>query len=107
MKSILVILNDGKYIIDKDKLIICQSNVSTEILKSIYPRAIVNPLEDWTGGFNVDTGAINRKLGSDMGRAVTGSGLDLSSTKDITAFVLVFPPQDEEDKFQILPYFWL
>lgn len=42
-----------------------------------------------------------------MGRAVTGSGLDLSSTTDITAFVLVFPPLDEEDKFQILPYFWL
>ncbi|MGR7840165.1 S-adenosylmethionine synthetase N-terminal domain-containing protein [Finegoldia sp. P3-F-LR] len=66
---------DGKYILDGDKLIICQSNVSTEILKSIYPRAIVNPLGDWTGGFNVDTGATNRKLGSDMGRAVTGGGL--------------------------------
>ena len=66
---------DGKYILDGDKLIICQSNVSTEILKSIYPRAIVNPLGNWTGGFNVDTGATNRKLGSDMGRAVTGGGL--------------------------------
>ena len=66
---------DGKYILDRDKLIICQSNVSTEILKSIYPKAIVNPLGDWTGGFNVDTGATNRKLGSDMGRAVTGGGL--------------------------------
>ena len=66
---------DGKYILDRDKLIICQSNVSTEILKSIYPRAIVNPLGNWTGGFNVDTGATNRKLGSDMGRAVTGGGL--------------------------------
>lgn len=66
---------DGKYVLDGDKLIICQSNVSTEILKSIYPRAIVNPLGDWTGGFNVDTGATNRKLGSDMGRAVTGGGL--------------------------------
>ncbi|MFQ8698414.1 MAG: S-adenosylmethionine synthetase N-terminal domain-containing protein [Peptoniphilus harei] len=66
---------DGKYILDGEKLIICQSNVSTEILKSIYPRAIVNPLGDWTGGFNVDTGATNRKLGSDMGRAVTGGGL--------------------------------
>ena len=30
---------------------------------------------DWTGGYNVDTGATNRKLGSDMGRAVTGGGL--------------------------------
>ena len=32
-------------------------------------------------------------------------GLDLSSTTDITAFVLVFPPLDEDDKFQILTYF--
>ena len=40
------------------------------------------------------------------GRVCYG-GLDLSSTTDITAFVLVFPPLDEDDKFQILPYFWL
>ena len=40
------------------------------------------------------------------GRVCYG-GLDLSSTTDITAFVLVFPPEDEEDKFAILPYFWI
>lgn len=40
------------------------------------------------------------------GRVCYG-GLDLSSTSDLTAFVLVFPPKDEEDRFQILPYFWL
>ena len=40
------------------------------------------------------------------GRVCYG-GLDLSSTTDITAFVLVFPPQDEEDKYIILPYFWV
>jgi phage terminase large subunit-like protein len=34
-------------------------------------------------------------------------GLDLSSTTDITAFVLVFPPTDEDDHYYILPYFWL
>ena len=34
-------------------------------------------------------------------------GLDLSSTSDITAFVLVFPPRDEEEKFIVLPYFWI
>jgi len=33
--------------------------------------------------------------------------LDLSSTTDITAFVLVFPPIDDEDKYQILPFFWI
>ena len=40
------------------------------------------------------------------GRVCYG-GLDLSSTTDITAFVLVFPPLDEEDKYNILPYFWI
>ena len=40
------------------------------------------------------------------GRVCYG-GLDLSSTTDITAFVLVFPPLDEEDKYTVLPYFWI
>ena len=34
-------------------------------------------------------------------------GLDLSSTTDITAFVLVFPPEDEDDKYMILPALWV
>ncbi|GHU82468.1 hypothetical protein AGMMS50284_4380 [Clostridia bacterium] len=34
-------------------------------------------------------------------------GLDLSSTNDLTSFVLVFPPEDEEDKYVILPFFWI
>ena len=41
-----------------------------------------------------------------LGRVCYG-GLDLSSTTDITAFVLVFPPTDEDDKYIILPYFWV
>ena len=41
-----------------------------------------------------------------IGRVCYG-GLDLSSTTDITAFVLVFPPFDEDDKYIILPYFWI
>ena len=40
------------------------------------------------------------------GRVCYG-GLDLSSTTDITAFVLVFPPLDEDDKYVVLPYFWI
>jgi phage terminase large subunit-like protein len=40
------------------------------------------------------------------GRVCYG-GLDLSSTTDITAFVLVFPPQDEADNYVVLPYFWI
>ena len=35
------------------------------------------------------------------------AGLDLSSTTDITAFVLIFPPEYEDDKYVILPYFWI
>jgi phage terminase large subunit-like protein len=40
------------------------------------------------------------------GRVCYG-GLDLSSTTDITAFVLVFPPTEEDAHYYILPYFWL
>ena len=34
-------------------------------------------------------------------------GLDLSSTTDITAFVLVFPPRNEDERFAIMPFFWI
>lgn len=43
----------------------------------------------------------------DLEGRVCYGGLDLSSTTDITAFVLVFPPEDENDKYIILPYFWM
>lgn len=39
-----------------------------------------------------------------IGRECYG-GLDLSSSTDITAFVLIFPPRTEEEKYIILPYF--
>lgn len=77
--------SDGKYIIDEDKLIICQSKAGKE-LNEEYVDAKVNPLGYWTGGIDVDSGATNRKLGSDMGDAVTGGGLhgkDLSKA-DVT-----------------------
>jgi len=67
--------SDGKYIIDGDELIICQSNAATKVLQRVYKKAKVNPLGYWTGGIDVDSGATNRKLGSDMGEAVTGGGL--------------------------------
>lgn len=70
---------DGKYILNDDDLIICQSNATkSEIKRICYGmgfKKTINPLGDWTGGINVDTGATNRKLGSDMGDAVTGGGL--------------------------------
>lgn len=67
--------SDGKYILDKDQLVICQSNAPKAELREMYPSAIINPLGDWTGGTGVDTGATNRKLGSDMGDSITGGGL--------------------------------
>ena len=40
-----------------------------------YSQTTINPLGEWTGGPDVDCGATNRKLGSDMGDGVTGGGL--------------------------------
>ena len=83
---------DGKYILDGDRLIICQSNADTEELKSRYPGAEVNPIGAWEGGTNVDTGATNRKLGSDMADSVTGGGLhgkDLSKA-DVSVNIYAF-----------------
>ena len=74
---------DGKYILDlnQKRLVICQSNASLDELSALihdaYPdfRTDINPLGFWTGGLNTDSGATNRKLGSDMGDSVTGGGL--------------------------------
>ena len=68
---------DGKCILDResDRLIICQSKARTEDIREMYPKAEINPLGDWDGGTDVDTGATNRKLGSDMADGVTGGGL--------------------------------
>ena len=58
------------------------------------------PMEKWDAcAFPVDEDELE-------GRVCYG-GLDLSSTTDITAFVLVFPPLDEDDKYVVLPYFWV
>lgn len=85
-------LKDGKYILDEARLIICQSNAKTTDLKNTYPNAEINPLGDWTGGTDVDTGATNRKLGSDMADSVTGGGLhgkDLSKA-DVSVNIYAF-----------------
>ena len=58
------------------------------------------PMNKWDlCGFKIDNNSLN-------GRVCYG-GLDLSSTTDITAFVLVFPPVDKSDKYIIKPYFWI
>ncbi len=90
---------DGKYIIDsKSKTVYaCQSHArESDINAAIWDSAVedslydwntvTNPLGYWEGGTDVDSGATNRKLGSDMGDAVTGGGLhgkDLSKA-DVT-----------------------
>ena len=83
---------DGKYILDGVRLVICQSNAASSELEKLYPGAEVNPLGDWTGGTDVDTGATNRKLGSDMADSVTGGGLhgkDLSKA-DVSVNIHAF-----------------
>ena len=67
--------SDGKYVLDGERLVICQSNAKSEDLRQMYPGAVVNPLGDWTGGSDADCGATNRKLGSDMADSMTGGGL--------------------------------
>ena len=84
---------DGKYIIQgKGRLAapdfdvtICQSHLSRgqepelrEHLKNAYGIHLptINPLGEWTGGPNTDSGATNRKLGSDMGDGVSGGGIN-------------------------------
>lgn len=58
------------------------------------------PMEVWDKcAFPVDPDKLE-------GRVCYG-GLDLSSTTDVTAFVLVFPPEDPEGKYDILPFFWV
>lgn len=90
---------DGKFIYDlnANTLIACQSNVKTESLRKELAltgieKIIINPLGDWTGGPSVDVGACNRKLGSDIGRAVTGGGLHFKdiSKADVSINVYLF-----------------
>ena len=94
---------DGKYILTDDKFICCQSNAKNEelerYLKEIFidRKVIVNPLGEWTGGTDVDTGATNRKLGSDMAQSVTGGGLhgkDLSKA-DVSVNIYAFKKAQE------------
>lgn len=60
----------------------------------------VEDMDKWDKcGFPVDE--------RDLEGRVCYGGLDLSSTTDITAFVLVFSPEDDAGKYKVLPYFWV
>lgn len=77
-------LSDGKYLINGNSVTICQSKMRIsgnddwrKYLNNTFriEKIIINPLGEWDGGSDVDCGATNRKLGSDMGDGVTGGGL--------------------------------
>lgn len=92
--------SDGKYILDGERLIICQSNASNDEIRSLFPDAEINPLGEWSGGTDVDTGATNRKLGSDMADSVTGGGLfgkDLSKA-DVSVNIYAFLKAQKTNK---------
>ena len=94
---------DGKYILDETRLIICQCNAKTPEIREIYPYAEVNPLGDWIGGTDVDTGATNRKLGSDMEDSVTGGGLhgkDLSKA-DVSIIYTFLKAQEMGEEIKL------
>ena len=58
------------------------------------------PMEKWDAcGLKIDTESLE-------GRVCYG-GLDLSSSTDITAFVLCFPPREEDEGYVFLPFFWI
>lgn len=99
---------DGKYILTDNKIIVCQSNAKEENLRNITMETlettgmeiIINPLGEWTGGTDVDSGATNRKLGSDMAQSVTGGGLhgkDLSKA-DVSVNIYAFLKAQETGK---------
>ena len=89
---------DGKYVLADNNLIVCQSNARTDELYYQllirYPQynIIVNPLGDWTGSINVDSGCCNRKLGSDMAKSVTGGGIHFKdiSKADVSVNIYAF-----------------
>ena len=65
--------HDGKYLFDfaSQAATICQSNASAKDVKAVadlkkFKSLSINPLGEWTGGTNTDTGCTNRKLGSDQ-----------------------------------------
>lgn len=58
------------------------------------------PIEKW----DVCSSVINEEQ---LRGRICYAGLDLSSTTDLTALVLVFPPCDADEKYQILPYIFI
>lgn len=97
---------DGKYILADNKLTICQSHAMQEELATLseklikeygLTKVVYNPLGEWTGGLSVDSGATNRKLGSDMASSITGGGIQGKdfSKADVSANIYAFAKAQE------------
>ena len=97
--------------------------IAIERVRDAYKNALDNPAEEnifkqlrlniwtsatvcWIPDHIYERGNLPIDVEELYGRECYG-GLDLSSTSDITAFVLVFPPRAEGEKYVFLPYFWL
>lgn len=97
--------------------------ISIERVREAYKNALENPAEEnvfkqlrlniwtsatvcWIPDHIYNRGDLPIDIDSLHGRECYG-GLDLSSTSDITAFVLVFPPRTEDEKYIVVPFFWL
>ena len=97
--------------------------VDVEKLRTAYESAKENPAEEnlfrqlrlnqwvkqsvrWMPMDKWDECAFDIDIDSLAGRECFG-GLDLASTTDVTAFVLVFPPRHDEEKYIVIPYFWI
>lgn len=97
--------------------------IQIERVREMYQEALDNPAEEnvfkqlrlnmWVASltrfipehiYNLGNDPIDMELlkGRDC-----YAGLDLSSTGDITAFVLMFPPRSEDERYIMLPFFWI
>ena len=97
--------------------------IQIDRVREMFQEAVDNPAEEnvfkqlrlnmWVSSLTrfipeqiYDLGNVPIDMESLKGRDCYG-GLDLSSTGDITAFVLMFPPRDETEKYVMLPFFWI
>lgn len=97
--------------------------ITIDRVRDAHREALTNPAEEnvfrqlrldqWVGSVVAwipehiyDRGNLPINLESLRGRECY-AGLDLSSTSDITAFVLVFPPLHDGEKYIVVPHFWL
>ena len=97
--------------------------IQIDRVRDAYQEALQNPAEEnvfkqlrlnmWVSSLTrfipeqvFDQGNEPIDMDALIGRECYG-GLDLSSTGDITALVLAFPPRNEKEKYILLPFFWI